>query len=284
MATIKDFIKKHPVITYFVMTFAISWGGVLIVIGPGGIPAASKEQFDALLPAAILALLAGPSVTGILLTGLVYGRAGYLEFLSRLFRWRVGIRWYAAALLIAPLVMTAVLFALSFLSPQFLPGIFVSNDKISHLMFGLSVGLVAGLFEELGWTGFAIPELIKRYSVFITGLIVGVLWGVWHLIVCYWISGTYSGELSLISYLLDPLLLLPVFRVLMVWVYDRTGSLLVGMLMHISLTASARIISPLVIAGVSLLAFDLVWFAAVCGIVAAVAVANGGQFSRQPIK
>jgi len=98
-------------------------------------------------------------------------------------------------------------------------------------------------------------------------------------------SGTSSGALSLASFLLDPLFFLAVFRVLMVWVYERTGSLLVAMLMHLSLTASSRILSvPAIQAGgVPLLTFDLVWAATVWVVVAAVAVANRGQLSRQPL-
>jgi uncharacterized protein len=283
VTTMGAFIKTHPVLIYFALAFVISWGGVLIVVGPGGFPG-TPVQFQTLLPFAVLAMLAGPSVAGILLTGLVSGRAGLREFLSRLLRWRVGARWYAIALLTAPLLMMAMLLALSLLSPQFLPGVFASDDKSFLLLFGIAVAVGAGIFEELGWTGFATPMLRPRYGVLTTGLIVGLLWAAWHLLVAFWASGTVSGTLSLASYLLDPLLFLAAFRVLMVWVYDRTGSLLVAMLMHASLTASARIFSPLAIAGGPLLTFDLVWAAAVWVVVAAVAVANGGQLSRQPAR
>jgi hypothetical protein len=76
MTTTKAFIMRHPVATCFALTFAISWGGVLLVIGgPRGVPG-TPEQFETLLPFAVLAMLAGPSVAGILLTGLVYGRVG----------------------------------------------------------------------------------------------------------------------------------------------------------------------------------------------------------------
>jgi membrane protease YdiL (CAAX protease family) len=279
---IKAFIKTHPVLTYFILTFVISWGGMLMVIGPSGLPG-TTEQINKLLPSTILALLAGPSVAGLLLTGLVHGKAGFRDFLSRLLKWRVGARWYAVAFLIAPLLFAAILFALLLFSPHFLPGIFATNDKVSHLMFGLVTGLAAGLIEEIGWTGFAIPNLRQRYSILTTGLIVGLLWATWHLLPAFWFSGIGSGALSLASYMLDPLLFLVVFRVLMVWVYDRTGSLLVAMLMHMSLTTSTRILSPLAIVGASLLTFDLVWFAAMCIIVAAVALANRGQLSRQPL-
>ena len=45
MTTIKAFIKRHPVLTYYALTFAISWGGILVVVGPGGIPG-TTEQVD----------------------------------------------------------------------------------------------------------------------------------------------------------------------------------------------------------------------------------------------
>src|SRR6185503_13725239 len=85
------------------------------------------------------------------------------------------------------------------------------------------------------------------------------------------------------GYLLDAFLFLTLFRVLMVWVYERTGSLLVAMLMHGSLTASARILIPPATAGVPLLTFDLVWVAALCVVIAAVAVANSEHLSRRPL-
>jgi membrane protein implicated in regulation of membrane protease activity len=70
----------------------------------------------------------------------------------------------------------------------------------------------------------------------------------------------------------------------MVWVYDHTGSLLVAMLMHASLTASTLILGPLAISGVSLLIYGLVSAAALWAVVAAVVMANRGQFSREPLQ
>jgi membrane protease YdiL (CAAX protease family) len=283
MSTIKTFIQRRPVPTYFVLTFAISWGSILLVIGgPGAIPSPS-EQAMKLLPVAILTMLAGPSVAGILLTGLVYGRAGFRQLLSRLLRWQVGARWYAVALLTAPLLVTATLFALSLTSPLFLPGIFTTDDKTSLLLFGIGWGLAAGFFEELGWTGFAAPGLRPRYGVLTTGLIVGSLWGVWHFLVTFWGSGDSSGTLSL-DLLLPPLLfyvgVLPVYRVLMVWVYDCTGSLLVAMLMHASLTASTLFILKPQATEVPLLFYYLILTAVLWVVVAMVAMATGEQFER----
>jgi membrane protease YdiL (CAAX protease family) len=273
MTTIKAFIKRHPVLTYFALTFAISWGAILIVVGPGGIPV-TTEQLEMLG----LAMLLGPSAAGILLTGLASGRVGLRELLSRLLRWRVGARWYAVALLTAPLSTAAVLLALSLLSPEFLPVIFTSDDKATLLLTGIAAGLMVGFFEELGWTGFAVPRLRLRYGVLTTGLIVGLLWGAWHFIL-FWESGSLSGALSLALLLGRLFSWLPAYRVLMVWVYDRTGSLLVAMLMHVSLVASTVIVEPPLTGG-ALLTYILVRAAVLWVVVAAVAVANGGQLER----
>jgi CAAX protease family protein len=288
MKAIGAFIKSHPLLSYFALAFAVSWGVVLIVIVVGhGSILATKEQFETLIPFVGPAMLLGPSVAGILLTGILYGKAGFRDLLARMTRWRVGARWYAVALLTAPLVFTAILLALSLRSREFLPLIFTSDEKAALLLMGIVGGLVVGFFEELGWTGFAIPTLMRlRYGVLGTGLIVGVLWGAWHLLVAFWSSGSASGEPALVSFLLDAFLFLVAFRVLMVWVYERTnGSLLVAILMHMSLVATVQIINPfgpLKMAGVSLLSFDLIWAVVLCVILAAVAVAQGGHLTRQP--
>lgn len=273
MSTIMSSIKKRPVLTYFVLTFALSWSGTLLVIGGPGNILVTPEQTERLFLTALVVMFMGPCIAGILLTGLVYGRAGFHELLSRLLRWQVGARWYAIALLTIPFLAMAILLALSLLSPTFLPGIFASDDKASLLLLGIAGGLGAGIFEELGWTGFAIPELRRRYSVITTGLIVGFLWGAWHLLPYSWGSGDSSGALSLailLPALLSPMVVLPAYRVLMVWVYDHTGSLFVAILMHSSLTASTLIIQPLAPSGMTGLTYSLVLAAALWALVAVV--------------
>jgi uncharacterized protein len=279
MTDIKAFIAQHPVPTYFVLTFAISWGGFLLVGGPA-LFSAANWQAGPLFLFAVVVTLAGPSMAGLLLTGHVSGRAGFRELLTRLFRWRVGAGWYAVALLTAPLLTAAVLFALSLTSSVYLPGILTASDKAAVLLTGLASALLVGVLEELGWTGFAIPRLRLRYGVLATGLSVGFLWGAWHFPM-FWESSSFSGTLPLALLLGRLFSWLPAYRVLMVWVYDRTGSLLVAMLMHASLVASQLILLPLAISGVPLLTFILGWAAALWVAVAVVTVANGGQLARR---
>jgi uncharacterized protein len=268
----KAFIKNHPILTYYALVFIISWGGVLAVIGgPRGIPG-RPDQFLKMLPVLLLAMLAGPTVSSLLLTGLIDGRQGLSDLLSRLFRWRVSVRWYAVALLTAPLLFTAIPLAISLLFPKFLPGIFATENKAPLLAMGMAAG-ISTIFEELGWTGFAIPRLRLRYGMLATGLIVGFLWGAWHLLVNFWSSGTSSGTLSL-SQLLTSLFfsfgILPAYRVLMVWVNDRTESVLIAWLMHAVLTASNVILGPLVTPGMTGPIWSLVMGAALWVVVAEV--------------
>jgi membrane protease YdiL (CAAX protease family) len=279
MKTIKAFIKSHPLLSYFALTFAISWGGMLLVIavgGSGGVP--------------MLAWVAGPPIAGILLTGLLDGRAGFRDLLTRMRRWRVGARWYAVALLTAPLVFTAILLAFSLSSPEFLPRILTTSDTASVLLFGLGWGLIGGGFlEELGWTGFAVPTLLRRmrYGVLSTGLTVGLLWAVLHFLAFFYL-GRSSGAIPLAIFVpLDVFITvmgMTAFRVLMVWVYDRSGgSLLVaGMLMHASYTAFTFILAPLTISGVAFLTVTFAEAAALWMVVAVVALVNHGHLTRQP--
>ena len=268
MSTITAVVARHPVFAYFALTFAISWGGALLVIGGSGGMLGTTPASDPRFVYALVAMLAGPSVAGILLTALVSGRTGLRAFLSRLLVWRLGATWYAVALLTAPILMTATLLALSAISPAFLPGILTSGHKAAVLLIGVAVGLSAGVFEELGWTGFAIPAMRQRHGVRATGLIVGIWWSAWHLLPNVWASRAASGELPVSVFLAATAAgvvigYLTAFRVLMVWVYDRTESLFLMMLMHASLTASLLILNPLDIAGARLLTFSFALAAAV---------------------
>lgn len=181
--------------TYFALTFAISWGGVVAVVGFDGFPG-TAEDFRILLPMVVIAMVAGPSVAGVAATALFVGKTGLHDLWRRFLEFRVGARWYAVALLTAPLVVSGVLLALSLVSSVFRPGIVTASDPATHLALGLATGIVAGLFEELGWTGFAVPRLRLRYGVVATGLIVGLVWGAWHLLVVWWGSAETAGSLS----------------------------------------------------------------------------------------
>ena len=269
MATL---IRRHPLLAYYVLTFALSWGGFVLVVGPSSLVNTSWQAEGKFL-SAVMVMLAGPSIAGLLLTGLVDGRAGYLELFLRLRKWRVGIHWYALAILPAPIVSAGVLFTLSMTSP-----LFTADHKAAVVLGGLGAA-VTTILEEIGWTGFAVPRLRRRHGVPMTGLIVGVLWGLWHFLQQVFVSGTYAGGIPLPAFLMLSALAavasLTAYRVLMVWVYDRTGSLLVTTLMHGMLTASSIFWFTPIATGALFLAYVWLVAAVMWLVVGAMAVVDG---------
>ncbi len=275
-----SFLWRRPVLTYFLVTFLISWGGVLILGAPYGMPT-TIAQFQKVWPVVFIPYFLGPAIAGLLMTGLLSGWEGLRALLAGLCHWRIGIRWYAVALLTAPLLVVLAALLLSLRSQDFLPAILAAEDKIGLVAQGIVVGLIfGGYLEELGWTGFAVPSLMRRYGVLATGLIVGLLHGLWHVLPTFWATGDATGALSLPDFI-PPLFfyagVLPAYRILMVWVYDRTQSLLVCVLMHASLTASAPWILLPAVTGASLILYYLVLTAAVWGVVALVLVLSHRQ-------
>jgi membrane protease YdiL (CAAX protease family) len=282
MTTLKTFIKKHAVLTYFVLTLIFTWGCMALAVYPGGFPI-TDEQFETSGALVYMAMLIGPSGASLLLTGLLDGRTGFRELFSRLFKWRVDARWYAVAMLAAPIMITTILLGLSQLSSEFQPAIFTSADKPALVLSSIAAGLFVGLFEELGWTGFAVPRLKRRYGVLNTGLIVGFVWGAWHF-PPFWKSVTFSATIPLVLLLGQLFSWLPPYRILMVWVYDRAESLFLSVLMHASLMAGLSALVPAELTGTTLLTWILTWAAALWVIVIVVARIKNEQHARQPVQ
>jgi membrane protease YdiL (CAAX protease family) len=272
------------VLTFYILVFALQGGLYLIAfLGTGYLGTGPEEPTSPadLGPLQYLASLPGPlivAMAAILVIALAFGRVGLRDLRSRLFRWRVGIRWYAVALLTAPLLMTAILYALSLTSQAFLPTIITAEDKASLLVGGLVVVLLGPFFEEIGWTGFATAELRKRHGVLATGLIVGLLWAVWH-VPLYAQTGSGPVPPALSVAVIVFFWLLP-YRVLMVWVYDHTQSVLLAVLMHVSLNAYTFFLPSPARVGVPDLIFSLVFGATLWVVVAAVTAADRRKLSR----
>jgi len=289
MTRIRAFVGRHPVAAYFALTFVISWGGALVAFGSLAGMRGTTPGSDPRFPYALIAMLAGPSVSGILLTALVSGRVGLRDFLSRAGTWRVGVVWYAVAIMTAPILMLATLLGLSLTSPAFLPGIFTSDQKGSLLLLSLGVGLAAGVVEELGWTGFAMPATRRGYGVLATGLAVGVGWSAWHLLPNLWAAQAAAGDLPVSMHLTGIAVgifvgYLTAFRVLMAWVYEQTGSILMGMLMHVSFTSSLLILNPLGISGTNLATFSFVLAGAIWLVVLAIVIPHTRILTRPALR
>ena len=229
--------RRFPILSYFALTYGISWGGILVVLSSTGFDLTVLRPLDTGL--IFVCMLLGPSIAGLSLTVVLDGRAGLRELRSRLLRWRVGLRWYALALLTMPVLMLAVLWPFSLIAgPAFAP-------RFQWPL--LVIGLVAGTFEEVGWTGFATPRLLVAQRTWGAGLSLGLVWAMWHLLVDFRQNHSSMGDawmLWLLSFAVLYVTTLTAYRVLMTWVFARTQSLLLAVLMHASYTGWLLVLFP----------------------------------------
>ena len=268
MANISSFIKRHSLIAYFVLAFAIAWGIIFFAAGSKGFRADTLQLPDIMLM--FLAMLLGPSLAGISLTTVLEGKQGLRSLLARMGHWRLGMGWYAV-ILVFPLLIIVVLSLLRILvSPSFSP---------SFAAIGLVIGLVAGFFEEIGWTGFALPRLRSERSLLTSGLILGLLWGFWHILADYFGNAASMGVLWLPYFLFGFVAAMTATRVLIAWVYDHTGSILLAQLLHASSTGflAALGISAASPSGPSGYALSFIVYAAALWVVVVILVTRDGK-------
>jgi membrane protease YdiL (CAAX protease family) len=144
-------------------------------------------------------------------------------------------RWYAG-LLIPPGVILLVLLGLAaFVSPVYAP---------NRFFIGISFGLIAGFLEEIGWTGFAFRTLSTRRSGFSAAVLIGLLWGLWHMPVIDFLGTAWPHGSYLPAYFLAFIAVMTAMRVLIAWLYTNTKSVLLAQLMHVSSTGSLVALSP----------------------------------------
>ena len=227
-------ISRHPIFTYILFTIAWSfaiWSLLLLYIKPG-------ELLKNAPPISFLFVVMGgfgPTLSGLLTTWLVYGRQGLQELWKRLRLWRVGSWWLALLIIPAVTALTPIL--------RWAAGYPVDVDAMLKLLGpGIALGLIAGLMEEVGWRGFLLPHLLKRYPPLLATLLLGLIWGgLWHGYADYFGLGGRGIVSWILIILLGPILL-TAWSFIITWVYEQTqGSLLIAYFMHASLSSSALI-------------------------------------------
>jgi membrane protease YdiL (CAAX protease family) len=270
--TIRSQIQTAPVASYIVLAYLISWGGSFAVGGPKFLRGEPLGFEDAMRMVPLV--LAGPFIGGLAMTYLVDGKTGLRDLFLRMLRWRVGLRWYAAAVFVFPALILGVLWALTVLvSPDFSP---------TFTAFGVLAGLLVGVIEETGWMGFAYPRMQRMFGTWRATIYLALLHGLWHAMAGYLgEAGTY-GEYWLPRFIAMWFVAMTAMRVLLVWIYANTGSLLLAQLTHASSTGFLIIFGP---AAVSPAQETLWWavYAAVLWIPAILVVARFGRtLVRQP--
>jgi uncharacterized protein len=225
-------IRRYPVVTYFALTFLISWTGALAVATPHLIRHQPLPQMTGILMFPVMLL--GPSLAGIVLTRIVDGKSGLRVLFSQMFRAWVPPRWYMALLLPPALVLTVLLFLERFVSPVYAP---------NRFFMGILFGIPAGFLEEIGWMGYAFPKMRSESDGLAPSILLGLLWALWHLPVINYLGTAIPHGAYWLPFFLAFSLAMTAMRVLIAWIYTNTKSVLLAQLMHVSSTGSIVIFS-----------------------------------------
>ena len=204
---------------FFALTFALTWLLWLPML-------LADQHLIGSVPGGLLLAL-GTAVPSLVALGLAARTGGATTLMRGLTRWRLPARWYAAALLIpGVLMLTAVgLDVLLGATPPAFPAPgrwpLVAVNLLAVLLIGGPLG------EELGWRGYALPRLEGRFGFVAAAVLLGLIWAAWHLPL-FLLPGTPQSQLPLGWFVLQTV----AFSVVLAWVYGRTGSLLLVVLMH----------------------------------------------------
>jgi uncharacterized protein len=239
-------IARRPLVCYFVLTYALTWLAwtpyILSKNGLGVIPLRVPEvlgssQTLGVLPGAYV----GPIASALLVTALAEGRPGLRRWAGRLVRWRVGARWYLSVLVAVPAVAVVATLPLPGAWAALRPP--AATALLAYLpMLAMQV-VTTGLAEEPGWRDFAQPRLQARHGAFVGSLILGPLWGAWHLplFLTEWagwpnvnwaMAGEFVGSAVLLS-------------IVMSWIFNRGGSSLpLVMVFHASVNTVFSVLWP----------------------------------------
>jgi membrane protease YdiL (CAAX protease family) len=218
----RNWAARHDLLLFFVLAYLLSWAlWPLVILNPTSSP---LVPFGPLIAAVVVSLLAG-------------GRKELWALLKQLTRWRVHPIWYVIAL-VGPFVMAVAVAALAVAmgAPMSRSGAYTDVGAVGYTL--LSTMIIVGLFEEVGWRGFALPRLQRRLDAMWAALVVGVIWALWHLPE---LISDPTRQRPPLQFLLWALALSVIFT----WLYNSTnGSLPIVIICHGAIDTAGRYLLP----------------------------------------
>jgi uncharacterized protein len=210
--------RRGSVAAFFLLTFAMSWASWAAW-------AMLRDDRAVLAEVAYYVGVFAPAIVGVAMTAWQDGRAGVDAVLRRLIKAQVPARFYLFALLYFVAVKAVVALAYRAITGNWPT---LTSEPWILLVLGTLVSIPAQAGEEIGWRGFALPRLGRRIGLGWASIIIGVLWGAWHL-PFFFVAGVDKSGQSFPLYVLGVTALSVAFT----WLYVRTGgSLLLTMILH----------------------------------------------------
>jgi membrane protease YdiL (CAAX protease family) len=218
-------IRRRPLVAFFAAAFGASVVALLVI----GLPSlrSARQSWDVKPLICFPMMVIAVGLSGVGLTALVEGKVAVRQFLGGVRPRRLSLRYYEALLIPPAAILTALCLLWLLVSPAFKPNLFP---------IGILAGLLAGLGEEFGWSGFAYPRMQARLDTWRAAVALGLLWALWHLPVVDSLGVAHPHGRALPFFYLAFALVLVSLRLLITWIYTSTGSLLVAQLMHASST------------------------------------------------
>ena len=224
-----DLFKISSIIPFLIITFGIAWGIIALYIFLPDQMASVFGQLTGEHPLFYLATY-GPAIAALTIVLYKTGFKGTKRFLSRLLMWRAPAVWYLFLILIvpAPFYIGAAIKGLPL--AEMFPVSTLGTYLIALFMFAIK-----GPIEEIGWRGFALPLLQRKMSPLWAGLLIGIIWGFWHL-PAFLLSGTPQSAWSFSDFFIGTIAL----SIIATALYNASrGSILLPALFHL------QVINPL---------------------------------------
>lgn len=213
------------IVPFLIITFGLAWGILALFIF---LPDRMQAIFGELTgqhPLFFLAVYA-PAIAGIIVVLSCGGRGGLKRYLSRLFLWRCPPFWYAFLFIGVPLVY----FVSAWMKGSLWTGRSEFHSCLSAVM-ALTLTAIKGPIEEFGWRGVVLPLLQRKFAPVWAGLILGLIWGFWHL-PAFLLSGTPQSAWSFTPFFAGSVAV----SVIVTPLFNRSrGSILLPALFHFQL-------------------------------------------------
>jgi membrane protease YdiL (CAAX protease family) len=181
-------------------------------------------------------MLFGQGIVAAIFTGINEGRAGVRQLFARLLKWRVGIHWYLIVLFL-PAVMNLAVRQIGTMMGLKIP----SLAGLETLLVAFASTFAAYLFlntEELAWRGVALPKLQQRFTPNVSSLIIGIIWGIFHLPI-FFMKGGHPAGFPFHLYMVMVVAMSFIFT----WAFNGTGgSLLIVHLLHQSVNTWTEVL------------------------------------------